>query len=260
MRLCASVLSLSTNKADAGHKHSAADVTSGTLPVDRGGTGEATYQKAMAALSKPQTGDWRTAEPGVSAWYYESADATAYNLPFTHCIVLVIKKGANRGTAIAFGWNVGAYQMWRNVLHDDAGTNKWSNWVEARDAIGAGLNNIYPVGSIYMSASYNSPASIFGGTWERLKDRFLLGAGDTYQDGQTGGAASVGLTLEQIPSHAHTIPGAGNVYYASGGDSMWINKPSANTGYSTTTSAAGSGQVHNNMPPYLVVFMWKRTA
>ena len=51
------------------------------------------------------------------------------------------------------------------------------------------IGMIYPVGSIYMSVNATSPASLFGGTWEQLKDRFLLAAGDTYAAGSTGGEA-----------------------------------------------------------------------
>lgn len=111
-----------------------------------------------------------------------------------------------------------------------------------------------------MSVVYASPASFVGGTWSALTDRFLLGAGDTYEIGTTGGSAVHQLTAQEMPSHNHTIPGAGNVYFASGGDSMWINRPASNTGYVTETSYNGGNSAHNNMPPYLVVYMWKRVA
>ena len=95
------------------------------------------------------------------------------------------------------------------------------------------VNLIYPVGSIYMSVNNTSPATLFGGTWSQLKDRFLLGAGDTYTNGNTGGAASVSytpagtnsggavsshtLTTDQIPSHNHTFTGSA---VTSGGQSQ----------------------------------------
>lgn len=59
---------------------------------------------------------------------------------------------------------------------------------------GVDLLSAYPVGSIYLSANETSPASLFGGTWEQMKDRFLLGAGDSYASGATGGAKSVSYT------------------------------------------------------------------
>ena len=62
----------------------------------------------------------------------------------------------------------------------------------------------YPVGSIYMSVNSTSPASLFGGTWEQLKDRFLLGAGDTYTNGSTGGESTHTLTVDEMPSHTHS--------------------------------------------------------
>ncbi len=43
------------------------------------------------------------------------------------------------------------------------------------------FNQIYPIGSIYLSVSSTDPSLLFGGVWEQIKDRFLLGAGDTYK-------------------------------------------------------------------------------
>ena len=176
---------------------------------------------------------------------------------------------------------------------------------------------IYPVGSIYMSVNNTSPATLFGGTWARIQDTFLLMAGNTYTAGSTGGSATMAhthsqvagttggpstntsgsttLTVDQMPSHRHYIAQR----------QQWYNSDvvtSANTGsiYSWksgtggTTSAGykgangddishtGGGQGHthtlsshthsisatttggasntDNMPPYLVVYCWKRTA
>lgn len=81
------------------------------------------------------------------------------------------------------------------------------------------LNEAYPIGSIYMSVNNTDPSILFGGTWEALEDKFLLGAGTTYTAGNTGGAASVSytpagtvgghtLTTSEIPSHTHTFTGS----------------------------------------------------
>ena len=119
------------------------------------------------------------------------------------------------------------------------------------------LDFIYPVGSIYISVSSTNPAAIMGGTWEQLQDRFLLGAGETYTAGNTGGEASHTLTTDEIPSHSH-------VYSRRTG--MSIHSLQTGSGFvisdeqNDNTSAVGGGQAHNNMPPYLVVYMWKRTA
>lgn len=64
----------------------------------------------------------------------------------------------------------------------------------------------HPVGSLYWTASTENPATTFGGgTWERIKDRFILAAGDSYQQGETGGESTVVLNLENMPRHNHTI-------------------------------------------------------
>lgn len=122
---------------------------------------------------------------------------------------------------------------------------------------------VYPVGSIYMSVSAISPATLFGGTWEQLKDTFLLGAGDTYTAGDTGGEAEHTLTTEEMPSHTHGFA----VHYATsttGSSYPRYNVGSANPYGGTAgviqTNSKGGGEAHNNMPPYLTVYMWKRTA
>lgn len=115
---------------------------------------------------------------------------------------------------------------------------------------------IYPVGAIYLSTSSTSPQTLFGGTWQRIQDRFLLCAGSTYKAGKTGGEASHTLTIDEIPAHTHDI--VGDVLdWGTGG------RPYFGTGqYDDTvkTSSVGGGQAHNNMPPYLAVYAWKRTA
>lgn len=115
----------------------------------------------------------------------------------------------------------------------------------------------YPVGAIYMSVNSESPASLFGGTWEQLKDRFLLGAGSTYSNGATGGAATHTLTVAQMPSHSHGVSyeEIGEAY-----NSGTRRRTLAGTNNGWATSSVGRGQAHNNMPPYLVVYMWKRVS
>ena len=108
-----------------------------------------------------------------------------------------------------------------------------------------------------MSVVNTSPASFIGGTWTALQDRFLLGAGSTYTAGNTGGEATHTLTIDEMPSHNHgfdtttTTLTAGNNTARSGGTLATSTK---------YTNSVGGGEAHNNMPPYLVVYMWKRTA
>lgn len=162
------------------------------------------------------------------------------------------------------------------------------------------INTIYPVGSIYMNINPVSPDLIFGGEWVRIKDKFLLSAGDNYNAGDEGGEATHTLTENEMPSHthiqdshnhtqnahnhtqnphSHTIgslarydisgkgvaavgDGYGNVQNYKTGNTTATNKEATATNKSAiaTNQNTGGGQAHNNMPPYLVVNVWKRTA
>ena len=137
-----------------------------------------------------------------------------------------------------------------------------------RGVIGV-IGMIYPVGSIYISANSTSPAELFGGTWEQIKDRFLLAAGDAYAADSTGGEAQHTLTVDEMPSHGHDFDR--QQWHFS--DTISIAKDDAIftwreisdrsiTDYSFKGSVnnSGGGQPHNNMPPYLAVYAWKRIA
>ena len=110
-----------------------------------------------------------------------------------------------------------------------------------------------------MSTVATNPRSLLGfGTWEQIKDRFLLAAGSTYKAGATGGEAKHKLTVSEIPSHTHSTPirYAANSGSTAGHGTAWTNLGGTYVG----ANAAGGGEAHNNMPPYLTVYVWKRTA
>ena len=126
------------------------------------------------------------------------------------------------------------------------------------------LGLVYPVGSIYMSINNVSPATLFGGKWVQIKGRFLLGASDVYKANTTGGEETHTLTNDEMPTHTHYMA-AGNA----GGDSTWTPDDGSwlvdgvtsdkNTWWAQIgMNNAGGGAAHNNMPPYLVVYMWRR--
>lgn len=122
---------------------------------------------------------------------------------------------------------------------------------------------IYPVGAIYMSVNNISPAILFGGTWERIKDRFLLAAGDDYNAGSTGGEAEHTLSIDEMPLHDHSLIARYPLNFKDGivqanTTSNWKGGLQWNTGVAAKTNTTGSNQPHNNMPPYLTVYMWKR--
>lgn len=143
------------------------------------------------------------------------------------------------------------------------------------------LDNVYPVGSIYMNVNSTNPGTLFGGTWEQIQGRFLLGMSSSYPAGSTGGEATHTLTPSELPEHIHQVSENRNtpfVYPASrtnsatsstGNYSLLLNNTS--NGYVTEKTAGVGrlitgddietrGQSHNNMPPYLCVYIWKRTA
>ena len=149
----------------------------------------------------------------------------------------------------------------------------WVNWYfnNASTMIASARGNgqftggsVYPVGSIYLSVNSTSPATLFGGTWERIQDTFLLAAGTSYAAGSTGGEASHTLTVGEMPSHTHSQQGFYGTTIDNSPTAAYVrarNKISLDV-VDTDSSllSAGDGQAHNNMPPYLAVYVWKRTA
>lgn len=132
------------------------------------------------------------------------------------------------------------------------------------------LEMIYPIGAVYISTVYANPQDLFGfGEWEYLPDRFLLGAGNTFQIGTTGGEINHTLTTAEMPSHTHSVNSNFTITIGGIGGSGSSGIPNATAGWGSYGNAhwssfsagnTGSGVAHNNMPPYLVVYMWKRTA
>lgn len=127
------------------------------------------------------------------------------------------------------------------------------------------LDNVYPVGSIYMSVNSTNPKNLFGGTWEQIQGKFLFGMNSSYPAGSTGGEITHRLTAAEMPTHAHYMA-SGNA----GGDSTWTPNAGSYLVDSVTSDKttwwaqigmnnAGGSEAHNNMPPYLSVYIWKRT-
>ena len=163
-------------------------------------------------------------------------------------------------------------------------------------------SSVYPVGAIYISASATSPASLFGGTWEQIQDKFLLCSGSTYSGNSTGGSSTINLShthstadytlsVSHIPAHSHRgkiaykqdgygyNPGAWEVGFSAYSSPLMVAGDSAgkytniNAHSLAPTSETGGGKAHNHgstgssgsssqsiMPPYLAVYVWKRTA
>ncbi|WP_308583519.1 phage tail protein [uncultured Pseudomonas sp.] len=129
---------------------------------------------------------------------------------------------------------------------------------------------IYPIGSIYLNAGVaTSPADLFGfGTWTQLAPgRLLMGAGTgqdsrgesrTFAGGAVGGEYSHVLSVNEMPAHTHTNPQGGVL--GTGGSLTSGDDTTDNVMSNPQSSSTGGNEAHNNMPPYLAVHMWQRTA
>ena len=125
------------------------------------------------------------------------------------------------------------------------------------------LLNSYPVGAIYKSSNSTSPANLFGGTWEQIKDTRFWQPNTSY--GNTGGESSHTLSISEMPSHSHTIgkcvtieSGSYDIntlyyVYRDWGKTAWITA-------TTNTGSTGGGKAHNNTPLYRTCFCWRRTS
>jgi len=123
------------------------------------------------------------------------------------------------------------------------------------------LSSLYPVGSIYMNASNGTnPATLIGfGTWVAFgAGRVPVGidSGDTDFDTaeETGGAKTHTLTVDEMPAHTHSVPNSGSQ------NNSFDSGTTVGNDVTGTSGSAGGGQAHNNLQPYIVVYMWKRTA
>ena len=129
------------------------------------------------------------------------------------------------------------------------------------------LEKIFPIGSIFMSLQNNSPANFLGGTWEPFGEgRTLIGVSSSDTDfnapNKTGGEKTHTLTIQEMPSHKHEMQDNDSGYYAGWGTrSGWLQaSANSDSGGRFGTDWEGGNQPHNNLPPYITVYMWTRTA
>ena len=210
----------------------------------------------------PNSSDLNTyTVPGVYSIATDAAAATMENMPKAVAGRLVVSDST--GTEPAAG-ALYEYKEQLFLPHDigrggipwvrqirRAGSTQWTYHPWQSFALFA-----YPVGSIYIAYNHESPADLFGGTWVRIINRFLWGCDADGMIGVVGGEKTHTLTVDEIPSHTH-----GSVYsqHASGTkDKAWYNTSGTSVAYGAV--ATGGGQAHNNMPPYIQVSIWRRSA
>lgn len=122
------------------------------------------------------------------------------------------------------------------------------------------LNVNHPVGSVYISRGTTDPSVLFGGTWESINDKFILATGPSHSLGETGGEEEHTLTVSEIPSHNHAMQLPGEDIQ--GTTSISYNNNTTARVYQGTDllKTEGGGLAHNNMPPYIALNVWIRTA
>ena len=126
------------------------------------------------------------------------------------------------------------------------------------------LEKVYPVGSYYWSQKNTSPEELFGGKWEAISGRFLFSTDSNHSVDSTGGEEKHTLTENEMPSHTHDYNRFNyESYYSCGSQYESIyNFPyrsdSNNFMKSDNVGYKGGNQPHNNMPPYITAYCWRR--
>lgn len=237
-------------KADASHAHAGEDITSGTIA-------DARIASSIARDSEVTTG---LAGKADTSHVHSAADITSGTLDDAR-----IPSGIARDTEVtsAISTHEGAANPHPTYLTQAEADALY----EAIGGGGGGLtfDEVWPVGCIFLAVVSTNPATLLGqGTWTQIaRDRFLVGQGtdadfDTAEE--TGGAKTVTLDVTQIPSHTHTqmrLPTATGGVVGFTVDTSMSGTPATS---GVVTAATGGGAAHSNVPPYFVIYVWKRTA
>ena len=146
-------------------------------------------------------------------------------------------------------------EVYNRYKNNTTSTTSWSAW----------YNNSYPVGSIYATTNSENPSTYLGGTWEAFGiGRALVGVDSSQTEFETvektGGEKTHKLTVSELPSHSHRQYVTAN----SGGSGIRNDYDSDTRGIAhdqgVNTMNSGGNTAHNNLQPYITVYMWKRTA
>ena len=123
------------------------------------------------------------------------------------------------------------------------------------------LEKVYPIGTYYWSQKSTSPEELFGGKWETISGRFLFSTDSNHSVDSTGGEERHTLTVNEIPSHNHNYDRFNYyswVYCNNSGNYRVPYRNDTNFQSSNTTDNRGGNQAHNNMPPYITAYCWRR--
>lgn len=135
-----------------------------------------------------------------------------------------------------------------------------------QQVLAAVVERDHPVGSLYISGNATSPAELYGGTWERIEGKFIMGASDTYPAGSTGGSTKKTLKVSQLPPHNHIIHnmcwgGRGLTDTPNPDGRFWVfGKDTSAEIASGYISNTGNGEAVDVLNPYYSMYIWRRVA
>lgn len=258
--------------APASHSHDASGINSGVLPIVRGGTGGATAAAARTSLRTPAIG---VINSGVDL--NTILESGMYRIQDTHPNMpagvaygqLIVSKGEGSDTIVQIACPYTDGSMYRR-----SSWGSGANWTAWRRILVEGINNAaiglmaYPVGSIYMSTSATSPTILFGGSWERYAvGRVLVGVSEGEAEfagpGYAGGEKYHALTVNEMPSHNHRVKAWSYQTDASRADFYAPNQNISADNWDPDgahVTWTGGNWGHNNMQPFISVYIWRRTA
>lgn len=250
-------------KASGGSYGTATNLTSGTASLLSPVSADTSYTVKITA----------TDTLGNSAVYYATVPTRKWAMKFR-----------SNGRGVAFGKAAETNDLFEVTPDWDVkigGDLTVLGTINGGGGGGISFDDVYPVGSIYMSVNSTNPGTLFGGTWEQIEDTFLLAAGTTYSAGSTGGEAAHTLTGGELPktsgewwmrrmswgtgsSQSSALFGGASGIASSAAGSGGADSVAYYSGVSRTPDTIklefGNDEAHNNMPPYLAVYVWKRTA
>lgn len=190
-----------------------------------------------------------------------------YTLSFSIAVTVTDSFGESMSATAYLGVGQYAFAMIKQgvVLGPD------SYLFDKQSVIRSVLDFFYPVGTIYTTEDKDfNPSTRWGGTWELIKDRMIIGAGNTYAVKSTGGEATHTLTVNEMPSHFHNdVTVADNhltAWNIADGSSNILDLKNTYNGKGRAgqnifkTGYTGNGKAHNNLPPYYSAYIWRRTA
>lgn len=242
------------------HNHDASAIISGILPIVHGGTGQTTAKSACETLlwrdELSGNPNWDTLDTGIWRTNPEHWGTNGPSGVYEYGIVMVWNYGGNV-TQVYISNSKGEMafrQKWTTG-------NRFVDWARVNTG---GTLSAYPVGSIYISTSSTSPASLFGGTWESIaSERVLMGVSSSHGAGSTVSAGLpniVGETTAMATWRFVTPSGAFATASSQPGPDGYANNLGLNVNFYASRCSSVYGNSSTVQPAAYYVYMWRRIA